>query len=339
MEKEIEELLQTQHLQNATKLWQGERDSVELISAVENFVYRFIREGKEFILRLTHSSHRTLEMVQGEIDWVHYLAKNRANVSLPIYSENQKLVEPLLASDETYFYAVVFEKAPGGLVRRKDKTQWNEDLFKNLGKTTGYFHRLTKHYQFANLEMKRESWKEEDLTKNAQKYLPSSEQKVLEEIEKKLKWLEQLPQDKESYGLIHADLHYGNFFLDGDKITVFDFDDAAYHWFIYDISITLYYTAKSIPDLKERESFSKHFFLAFMEGYHLENQLASEWFQQIPSFLFFRDLVLYTFWFKKDLPRKEDTFFQEAQNNIYQNQPCLQTDFFQLYQQHFGTPS
>lgn len=50
-----------------------------------------------------------------------------------------------------------------------------------------------------------------------------------------------LPKDKDSYGLIHNDMHQWNFLLDGDKINVFDFDDSLHGWFALDIGIALYH--------------------------------------------------------------------------------------------------
>ena len=41
------------------------------------------------------------------------------------------------------------------------------------------------------------------------------------------------------YGLIHADLHRGNFFYHEEKMTVLDFDDSCYHWYLYDVAIPI----------------------------------------------------------------------------------------------------
>jgi len=42
----------------------------------ESFVYEFDRDGSKYILKLTHSIHRTPEMVESEIDWVRHLVDN-----------------------------------------------------------------------------------------------------------------------------------------------------------------------------------------------------------------------------------------------------------------------
>ena len=41
------------------------------------------------------------------------------------------------------------------------------------------------------------------------------------------------------YSMIHADMHPGNVLVDGDRLTVIDFDDAAWGWHAYDIAVAL----------------------------------------------------------------------------------------------------
>ncbi|MDB5083185.1 MAG: putative phosphotransferase enzyme family, partial [Bacilli bacterium] len=117
-------------------------------------------------------------------------------------------------------------------------------------------------------------------------------------IENLIGRLKLLPKDKDSYGLVHSDLHQKNFFVQNGSITAFDFDDAGYHFFISDISIILYsaicYPAKKSDDQSE---FAKLFFHHFMEGYHSENRLDSFWYDTIPDFIRMRHaLALVTFY-------------------------------------------
>ena len=41
------------------------------------------------------------------------------------------------------------------------------------------------------------------------------------------------------YSVIHADMHPGNIVVDGDRLTVIDFDDAGFGWHQYDIATAL----------------------------------------------------------------------------------------------------
>ena len=52
---------------------------------------------------------------------------------------------------------------------------------------------------------------------------------------------DQLPRSVEMFGLTHGDVHVGNLRRAGAKITLFDFDDAEYNWFLNDIATLMYY--------------------------------------------------------------------------------------------------
>ena len=52
--------------------------------------------------------------------------------------------------------------------------------------------------------------------------------------------MDTLRQESDAYGLVHADLHMGNFFVDhSGQMTVFDFDDCCFHWFGYDCAVSV----------------------------------------------------------------------------------------------------
>nr|WP_245630323.1 phosphotransferase [Amphibacillus sediminis] len=107
--------------------------------------------------------------------------------------------------------------------------------------------------------------------------------------------LNKLPKDKNGYGLIHNDLHQGNFYVHNDEIIVFDFGDCEYNWFIYDIAIVLYHAVQSIDENenKAREKFAQLFIKAFLEGYLTENNLSSFWLAKLSFFLNYRGIYSY----------------------------------------------
>ncbi len=49
--------------------------SLQLLGGFESFIYAFTRDGKEYILRLSHSMRFSLEMIEAEVDWVNYLSE------------------------------------------------------------------------------------------------------------------------------------------------------------------------------------------------------------------------------------------------------------------------
>ena len=116
-----------------------------------------------------------------------------------------------------------------------------------------------------------------------------------------------LPQDKDSFGLIHSDLHQWNFFVDDGTIRPFDFDNAHYDWFLADFSTVLQNVILAQARHYERgeydywtggkkmdgPSFLGYFIEPFMVGYRSENQPGSDWPKLLPEFLHIRYLTMY----------------------------------------------
>ena len=105
-----------------------------------------------------------------------------------------------------------------------------------------------------------------------------------------------LPKDKTSYGLVHQDAHQNNFLMDADgTLTLFDFDDCAYSWFINDIAIVLFYISMDAEELEfpDSASFTHEFMIHFLRGYRQAYTLSPTWLKEIPTFLKLRELELY----------------------------------------------
>jgi amicoumacin kinase len=288
MEKHIRDCFNDAILSEAAKLFGTSLEEVKAVGGFENFIYGYQKNEIDYILRIGHSDHRSLEMVEAELDFVNYLAEHQANVSVPIVSINGKLVEVVECADKSYFTVTSYHKSLGTHVRRDSVT---DQFFINYGKTIGKLHRLTKDYQEGTY--KRYSWDDDLLIKEAREYLPKEELFVVEKLETVVKQIHQIPKNRNNYGLIHTDIHMGNFFVLNDELSVFDFDDSAYQYFISDIAIALFYYVAFIKDEEVRNEKAKQFMTLFMQGYKLENTVDAESFHQIQLFLKLREIILY----------------------------------------------
>lgn len=52
----------------------------------ESFVYEFERDGKSYILKITHTIRRSEAYIMGEIDWLNYLADGGVAVARAVPS-------------------------------------------------------------------------------------------------------------------------------------------------------------------------------------------------------------------------------------------------------------
>jgi Ser/Thr protein kinase RdoA (MazF antagonist) len=260
---------------------------IELLDGFESFIYSFSRDDGEYILRIGHSLRRTQELIQAEVDWINYLVAGGASVAEAIFSKNKRLVEPIDDHQGGFFLATAFVKAPG---RHPTSAMWNKRLFETWGRLLGRIHALSKHYEPAQENCIREEW---DSPGNmlVDAWLPPSEIVILRKFHALMRYLHTLPKDGDSYGLIHQDAHAGNLFVDENyKITLFDFDDCVYSWFVYDIAMVLFYgLIGHEEDPAHIETFCRH----FLCGYSKENSLDPKWLAEIPQFLKLREIDLY----------------------------------------------
>jgi len=274
-------------LNEAMRRYGIKASQIKLLDGFESFMYEFYRpQDGEFILRIGHSGRRSPEMIAGEVDWINYLARGGANVSRAILSNQGKLVEAVDDGHGEQFLATAFIKARGG---PSWKTEWTPEFFEHYGQVIGRIHRLTKDYEPSNPGWRREEWDSPGNLAIAE-WLPASDTKILEKFQALMCHFETLPKDRNSYGLIHQDAHGGNFFVHEGEITLFDFDDCVYSWFIYDIAMVLFYAAMFKDD---KGAFTASFMHNFLCGYTRENKLDPQWLTELPYFLKLREIDLY----------------------------------------------
>ncbi len=281
-------LYNDQILSEAAKRFGSSMQQTKDLGGFESFVYEIERgDGRQFIMKITHSVRRTKDYLMGELEFVNYLAANGVQTSVAVPSVNGELIE-MIEAKEGYFLAYAFEKAEGRLI---EVTDWSESLLQEWGRVIGQMHRLTKDYTPSNPAYKRQEWSEEDVFANRKKYIPADakHEKALEVFDALLKEIAELPKTKDSYSLIHNDLHQSNFFLTpNQKIIPFDFDDCVYHYFINDIAIVMYHLMlhNKFGFLQRDKKESAEFILAnLMEGYRKENSLDDFWLQKLPLFV------------------------------------------------------
>ncbi len=142
-----------------------------------------------------------------------------------------------------------------------------------------------------------------------------------------------IPKNLETYGLVHQDAHGSNFFIDDHgKITLFDFDDCGYNWFINDIAIVLFYLVASSED---KAALTREFMSHFLKGYLHCFPLNLDMLREIPYFLKMREIELYAVIQRDfDLNNIEDSWAMRYMNNrkynIENDVPFIDLDFESL---------
>ncbi len=283
MEKHIKDAMNNAVLKLAQEKYEYQIDDLVDLNGFENFVYGF----GDFVIRFVHSKHRSYKMVLAEIEFIDYLSKNGASVSTIVHSKDGNIAEKFLLDNGDYFTVVVFTRAPGTFLKKDDM---NEGLFFNLGREIGKLHKLSKDYVPEN---KRYTWDEEDYIGQFRKYLDDEDDFILIKATEIFNKIKSIPITKENYGLIHTDLHFGNMYIENNKLTFFDFDDSSYKYYISDIAIVLYYYFSFTNREADRCIKSKEILVPFMKGYNQYNNIEKEMFSMLNDFLKLRETILY----------------------------------------------
>jgi Ser/Thr protein kinase RdoA (MazF antagonist) len=89
--------------------------------------------------------------------------------------------------------------------------------------------------------------------------------------------MQELGEGSDVFGLIHADLHQGNYLFHKGKVHAIDFDTSGWGYFVYDISVT-FSTLLNRPDLPTLRA-------TFLKGYRKVRPLSLEHEKYIDKFI------------------------------------------------------
>lgn len=190
------------------------------------------------------------------------------------------------------FYVTSFKHAPGRKIGYPE-CLGNSLLYVQCGRITGRLHELTKLYKPM---AQRHTWEFNEYLIRAKDYLPSELQPILHALDELKAHLTSLPVNADNFGLIHGDINVGNFTVDeSGQITLFDFDECQYSWYVEDIAIQLYYLLYVFGEDSKSERkvqyelFIKHFELGYTEG---GRQMPDGWKEQLKLFLRLREIIV-----------------------------------------------
>lgn len=295
-------------------------------------VYEYEIKNRKFILKTARGSGADVNLIKGELDWVNYLYDKGVNVSRAIPSTNSELVESVEV-DGSHFSAYSFEKLE---IENSADNNKDSDIAQKLGQIMGQMHVLAKDYKPKDVSSKRPEWYNKDWLKEPDKALHPSHNIVIEKCHDLRKKLSLFDSDKDSYGLIHDDLHMGNVIIFNGKITVIDFECCHYTWFVSDIASALYFHLWKNPnsDIVFLKQSATNFMKNLLIGYSRENHVDRYWLEQMPLFLKLREMSIYVSSGNEsqdveDIGPDQKLFFYRK-HNIENDVPYIDIDFSKI---------
>ncbi|HEV7556313.1 MAG TPA: phosphotransferase [Kofleriaceae bacterium] len=310
-------------------------DALTELAAFENFVYEAENDdGDVVVLRISHSTRRTIDYTLGEVEFVRYLTAAGISVAPPLISDSGQFVERIVddRDPDHYFVATAFERADGIVFDDAPPLKerfWKPALFSDLGRLFARLHNRAQTYKLSNPRFKRQEWHEYDVV-DIDRFAPPEEQLVRDRTAKIIERLKELPRTPEHYGVIHADLHMHNFCFADGKITAFDFDNAEYAWFVKDIAVLLFYVARD-EAREDRDAAVAAFLAPFLDGYRELRRCDREWLAAVPDMLALQRSMNYALFHQYRDPAllDDDTLdrWSRFRRDIEADTPVVRLDF------------
>jgi Ser/Thr protein kinase RdoA (MazF antagonist) len=269
--------------------------SMELAARSENITFRVGAESGEYSLRLHRPGYHDRAELESERLWTRALRD--AGHAVP---------EGILTPDGRSYVEV----AVGGETRLAGMTRWIPgevlaDVMKREGDAAPVADNLRRLGEIAaGLHAHSETWRPptgfarhdidaDGLMGEAPHWGAFWEHAAVTPAERALMtatrtrlhgFLAALPRDPAHWGMIHADLHHGNLLVDEGRLTVIDFDDAAFGWYLYDLAVALH-AYNTRPDFDALQG-------ALLAGYRSRRALSAEDEARLPAFLLARGLAV-----------------------------------------------
>jgi Ser/Thr protein kinase RdoA (MazF antagonist) len=232
-----------------------------LINVSENHTFRIdLPSGGRFILRVHRPGYQSAAAIESELEWLNALrAETPLPVPRPLPGRDGGLLQELHPKIGASRRAVLFAYETGVEPQPQDDLG---DLFETLGRFAAIAHLQAMDFT-PSASFRRPVWTAGAILDASGLWgdwrrAPHVEGDVaatLAALDLQLRAeLAAYGQGRDRFGLIHADMRLANLLVDGDRVTLIDFDDCGFCWFLYDFAaaISFFEDSPSIPVLKGR---------------------------------------------------------------------------------------
>jgi len=275
-----------------------EPDALERVSLSENVTYRVVdrRDGVAYALRLHRPWYHTIDELISERAWIRALDEAGIAVQAPMCTrDGQEYASVTIQATGERRFAGLARWTTGRVLaqvlRETTDTRIAEQHFARLGAVTASLHAQAETWQ-PPATFTRHALDENGFMGSTPHWGPFWDHRGLSDAERRLMLdtrarlhaaLARLERQPALYSMIHADMHPGNILVDGDRLTVIDFDDAAWGWHAYDIAVALFYHQGGPTfDAFER---------AYLAGYRSVRRLSEQSLALLPMFRLARGLA------------------------------------------------
>jgi Ser/Thr protein kinase RdoA (MazF antagonist) len=257
--------------------------SVVIVNFEFNATFKVVTSNREiFALRINVNSDRTYENLRGEIAFVGFLNQKQAvNLPKPVACKKGEFALTVASSMlERDLGVVLYSWLEGEELGNEP----NDEALRKLGAAMAAMHQATADFTLPDKAqlpfLKDFLWQTQDVIFASGSPLSTEDIELLTKAKIEIEEIIENLYSGSNAIAIHADLHGGNVFSYGDKIYIFDFDDAGFGLPIQDLATALYYL-----DTPEQDS-------ALLAGYQSVSELPQHDKHQLDGLLLQRRIIL-----------------------------------------------
>jgi Ser/Thr protein kinase RdoA (MazF antagonist) len=262
---------------------------LELFPLTENWTYRITDRSRDpVVLRVYRPEGRRAVEILSELAWMNALREDEPSLVPEVIRapDGGEVIEFLRGPLPTCF-GVMFSCAPGHEPADDELAAW----FPRLGSITARLHQHARGWQPPTW-FDRPRWDVATTLGDRPHWGPwhrsvddPAERRQLGRLAEVVTMrLQRFGTGPARFGLVHADLRLANLLVDGERLTVIDFDDCGCSWFMYDLACALTFN-EAHPDVDGLID-------AWVGGYREVEPLDKSDEAEIPTFLMLRRLLV-----------------------------------------------
>jgi Ser/Thr protein kinase RdoA (MazF antagonist) len=283
--------------------WGLEAADLALHSQSENAVFRVVApQGEVYALRVHRPGYHDREALESEHVFTSELARAGLSVPEAVSTREGQAYATVALPDSGDTRQVGLVKWIDGVVfaERLDASSDAADVarcFEELGRLIAGFHTCTEKWT-PPPGFRRHAWDTDGLVGEKPFWgrfweiqtATDAERSRLLRIRNAVRdGLSGLSRGPDVYGMIHADLNANNVLVDGERLSVIDFDDAGFGWYVFDLAVALYDRNDAFHRTNPHFEIARD---ALFEGYRSVRPLSAEQRGLLPLFLLARSLML-----------------------------------------------
>ncbi len=262
---------------------------LRLLNLSENATFRVSDGKRTAILRVHREGYHELAGIESELSWAAAV-RTELGLSTPTVILTRAGERVATARDEAGHerFAVLFEPLPGREPPPDDLQEW----LPLLGSIAARLH-LQAQTWCPPGGFTRFRWDIDDILGTQPRWgrwqdglgvTPVVREilgRAAAEIAARLR---DYGNDPSRFGLVHADMRLANLLVDGAEVSVIDFDDSGFCWYLFDLAATLSFV--------EHDRRVPAWCAAWLRGYRQIRPLDAAELELVPTFVMLRRLML-----------------------------------------------